>query len=169
MALTKQQYSGNASSGSSGGGSSSSGSSGSSGGSSGGSLGGTGYNNGSLTSSQIKELQNALGVSADGKYGPDSKKAAGGLSAEEAYKKYVGSGKKTTSSFTGSSYNEAVAYAKANGVPSGHASGIMTASEWNRRKSSYQTTGQGGAEVKNYKTYKEYLADITAYLVEKYN
>ena len=31
----------------------------------------------------------ALGVDADGKYGPNSKEAAGGLSAEEAYNKYV--------------------------------------------------------------------------------
>ena len=37
-------------------------------------------------------MQAALGVNADGKYGPNSKKAAGGLSAEEAYKKYVGGG-----------------------------------------------------------------------------
>ena len=50
------------------------------------------YNNGSLTSSQIKELQQALGVDADGKYGPASQKAAGGLSAEEAYKKFVTNG-----------------------------------------------------------------------------
>ena len=67
----------------------------SSGGSSGGSkksAGGGGYDNGSLTAAQVKALQKALGVSADGKYGPGTKKAAGGLSAEDAYKKYVGGG-----------------------------------------------------------------------------
>lgn len=48
------------------------------------------YNNGSLTTTQVKALQNVLGVDADGYYGKDSKKAAGGLSAEEAYKKFVG-------------------------------------------------------------------------------
>lgn len=48
-----------------------------------------GYNNGSLNSSQVKTLQKALGVSTDGYYGADSKKAAGGLSADEAYAKYV--------------------------------------------------------------------------------
>ena len=47
------------------------------------------YNNGSLTTAQVKALQKALGVDADGYYGKDSKKAAGGLSAEEAYKKFV--------------------------------------------------------------------------------
>lgn len=48
-----------------------------------------GYNNGSLSASQIKTLQKVLGVSQDGKYGPASKQATGGLSADDAYKKYV--------------------------------------------------------------------------------
>ena len=51
---------------------------------------GTAFNNGNLTDGQIKELQTVLGVDADGKYGPASKEAAGGLSAAEAYAKYVG-------------------------------------------------------------------------------
>lgn len=55
--------------------------------------GGNSYDNGSLDAEKIKALQKALGVTADGKYGPKSQKAAGGLSAEEAYKKFVlGSG-----------------------------------------------------------------------------
>lgn len=58
------------------------------GGSGGGS--GGGYDNGSLSTSQVKELQNILGVDPDGKYGSKSADAAGGLSAEEAYAKYVG-------------------------------------------------------------------------------
>lgn len=65
----------------------------SSGGSGGGSSsGGSGYNNGSLTTSQVKALQKALGVTQDGKYGSISKSAAGGLSAEAAYAKYVTGG-----------------------------------------------------------------------------
>lgn len=51
---------------------------------------GKSYNNGSLSNAQVKELQAALGVEADGYYGPDTKEAAGGLSAKEAYAKYVG-------------------------------------------------------------------------------
>lgn len=47
-------------------------------------------NNGGLSYQQIVELQNALGVTADGQYGPQSMAAAGGLSAEEAYALYVG-------------------------------------------------------------------------------
>ena len=50
---------------------------------------GGGYNNGSLKPEQVKELQAALGVTADGLYGANSQNAAGGLSAEEAYQKYV--------------------------------------------------------------------------------
>lgn len=60
-----------------------------SGGNRGGSGGVSGYDNGGLTPAQVKELQNALGVTADGMYGPKSSKAAGGLTAEEAYRKYV--------------------------------------------------------------------------------
>ena len=52
--------------------------------------GGGYYDNGSLDSEQIKALQKALGVKADGLYGYESKDAADGLSAEEAYKKFVG-------------------------------------------------------------------------------
>lgn len=48
------------------------------------------YNNGNLTIDQVKALQKALGVEADGLFGDGSKKAAGGLSAEDAYNKFVG-------------------------------------------------------------------------------
>ena len=54
------------------------------------------YDNGGLTDAQVKELQKALGVTADGAYGPNSKAAAGGLSADEAYKKFVGNGPQET-------------------------------------------------------------------------
>ena len=50
----------------------------------------TDYDNGSLSEDQIKAIQKAMGVTVDGKWGPESSKAAGGLSPEEAYKKYVG-------------------------------------------------------------------------------
>lgn len=50
-----------------------------------GSGGVTGYNNGSLTTSQIIQMQEALGVTADGKWGPATQAAAGGLSADAAW------------------------------------------------------------------------------------
>lgn len=46
---------------------------------------GTGYNNGGLTTSQIIQMQEALGVTADGKWGPATQAAAGGLSADAAW------------------------------------------------------------------------------------
>lgn len=43
------------------------------------------YDNGSLSAQQIMQMQTALGVTADGYWGPASQKAAGGLSADEAW------------------------------------------------------------------------------------
>ena len=124
--------------------------------------GGTGskYDNGNLSTKQIIELQKALGVDADGMYGAASKKAAGGLTAKEAYDKFV---KNAGGGFTGKTYDSAVTYLKSKGVS---ASGLMTASEWSSRKSSYQAFGQGGTEVKNYSSYSEYLKDYVEYAIE---
>lgn len=49
---------------------------------------GGGYNNGGLTSQQVKQLQNYLGVTADGLWGSNSRNAAGGLTADEAWSAY---------------------------------------------------------------------------------
>lgn len=46
------------------------------------------YSNGSLTNQQVKQLQKYYGVTADGKWGTNSKKAAGGLTADQAWAKY---------------------------------------------------------------------------------
>ena len=43
------------------------------------------YDNGSLTTAQVKELQRWYGVGADGQWGAGSKKAAGGRTADEAW------------------------------------------------------------------------------------
>lgn len=48
------------------------------------------YSNGSLTNQQVKQLQKYYGVSQDGKWGANSKKAAGGLTADQAWAKYQG-------------------------------------------------------------------------------
>ena len=47
-----------------------------------------GYGNGSLTTSQVKEMQRWYGVSADGQWGAGSAKAAGGRTADEAWVYY---------------------------------------------------------------------------------
>lgn len=51
----------------------------------------TGYDNGNLTTTQIKQMQTALGVEADGFWGPASQAAAGGLGADEAWAIMAGS------------------------------------------------------------------------------
>lgn len=139
---------GTASGGSSGG--SSSGSSGGSSGSSGsssGSSGGGGYNNGSLTTAQVKALQQALGVTADGLYGANSKSAAGGLSADEAYKKYVGSSGGTVGS---TSVTPTSTTATKNIIAQ-----VMTRSEYYRYTNSYAPAGQDTSD-----RYEDYLRRI---------
>ena len=59
-------------------------------------------------------------------------------------------------------YQEAVDYMKSNGASDG-VGGLMTRSEWSRRRASYQSSGIGGAEVKNYSTYSEYITDYVEY------
>lgn len=53
----------------------------------GGSTGGTGYNNGSLSAEQVKELQAAFGLAADGYWGPNSQSTTG-MTADEAWAQY---------------------------------------------------------------------------------
>ena len=142
-----------------------------------GNTGGKGYDNGTVIDENIKKIQKALGVTADGKWGPASQAAAqkkwGVTSANDAWKRYTGAVSTPTqpqtqnTGFTGTTYESAVAYMKENGVSSASAAGVMTKSEWNRRKSSLQTTGTGGVEVKNYSSYQEYLKDYVQYQIEK--
>lgn len=47
-----------------------------------------GYDNGSLTVAQVKEMQRWYGIGADGQWGPGSKAKAGGLDADAAWAKY---------------------------------------------------------------------------------
>ena len=64
--------------------------------------GGGSYNNGSLTAAQVRQLQEALGVTADGMWGKNSTAASGGLTADEAWNALNGS--------TGGSGFSAMAY-----------------------------------------------------------
>lgn len=65
-----------------------------SGGSYGGSYGsssgssGNGYNNGGLSADQVRQMQEYYGTTADGLWGANSKAAAGGMSAAEAWNAY---------------------------------------------------------------------------------
>ncbi len=57
------------------------------------------YSNGSLTNEQVKQLQKYYGVSQDGKWGANSKKAAGGLTADQAWAKYQGGSSSGSSNY----------------------------------------------------------------------
>lgn len=64
-------------------------------------------------------------------------------------------------------YDSAIAYMKAAGVASSVRAGMMTRSEWTRRKASLQQYGTGGAEVKNYDSYADYVRDYVQYAASK--
>ena len=64
-------------------------------------------------------------------------------------------------------YDSAIAYMKAAGVASSVRAGMMTRSEWTRRKVSLQRYGTGGAEVKNYSSYADYVRDYVQYAASK--
>lgn len=49
------------------------------------------------------------------------------------------------------------------GVSSADIGGLMTKGEWARRKASYNRTGTGSPEVKNYASYADYVADFVQY------
>lgn len=48
----------------------------------------SGYDNGTLTPAKVRKLQEVLGVTVDGKWGENSSSAAGGMTADEAWKAY---------------------------------------------------------------------------------
>ena len=122
-----------------------------------------GYDNEGLSEEQIKNIQRSLGLEADGKWGPKSQEAAGGLGAKAAYDAW-NKGKlgkpvgwveqyqnNNNTGFTGSTYSEAAAYLKEKGLSAG---GLMTQSEWQRHKN--KNNSAGGEHEAN--TYQEYLA-----------
>lgn len=100
---------------------------------------GGGYDNGSLSNAQVAQLQSLLGVTADGLWGSQSKKAAGGLSAEEAWAVYgSGSG--------GGDYH----------LGDGSTSGGKTSLNWDQDEGIFTWNG------KNYYDVESLLASIEA-------
>ncbi len=67
--------------------------------------------------------------------------------------------------FTGTTYEEATAYLRKNGV-SGY--NLMTRTEWARRKASYKSTGIGGVEVSANSSYADYLATACEHAIANY-
>lgn len=130
------------------------------------------YDNQGYSESYVMQAQEFVGATADGKWGANSAaaaKAKGYNSLQEVLNAMSGGYDRSknphisSNGFGGSTYQEACAYVTAKG---GSSAGIMTQSEWQRRRHSYVSSGQGGAEVANYSSYKAYLAAITEYLIE---
>jgi peptidoglycan hydrolase-like protein with peptidoglycan-binding domain len=143
---------GKATGGSSGGssGSSSTGSSGGSGGS------GSGSNKTGYSTELVKKAQAFLGVTADGDWGSKSQeamKAAGFSSIGQVIAAANGnkasgstatsSAKTSTTSDENSGYFDAVKYLKSEGVDSATAAGVMTESEWRKRKNAGSSSAYG--------------------------
>ena len=103
---------------------------------------GKNYNNGTLTNAQVKELQAKLGVESDGYYGSISKNAAGGLSAVEAYKKYVEEGYDPNKEGNDQPFQPK------------NTDGVKTFKASIRTKAEYMRSAE---EKKRYKTYNAYI------------
>lgn len=155
------------SSGSSGGSGGSSGGSGGSGGSGRGSGSGGSYtSNPGYTSAQIKSLQQAAGITADGVWGPQTAAAYDAGARPTSGAASTGSNPNYNPNLNGqgsiggtggigsfATYSEAVAYMKSNGVSGAAASGIMTKSEWAR------------SQNKQFRSYGDYLDAIVSYKI----
>lgn len=70
-----------------------------------------------------------------------------------------------TNGFSGTTYADGVEYLEALGINS---SGLLSSAKWNEMYAEYQMTGNGSAEVRNYKSYKDYLRDRVEYLTKDY-
>lgn len=121
------------------------------------------YDNDGLTADEIKQLQSALGISADGIVGPQTMGAIDGMTLQEAYKKYVGNDGGGGITPTETSKTKAIV------------SQVMTQSE-------YQRHVNGDPALRNKKqTYQDYLRTTIqskskglsdgeiAYLYNRYN
>ena len=147
---------------------------------------GTNYNNGSLTASQIKEMQDYYGVTADGMWGKNSTAAAGGLSAADAWTKYQEAmGKGGYSDYTpssGTNYNNGSLTASqikemqdyygvtADGMwgknSTAAAGGLSAADAWTKYQEAIgqggydDYYGSGGTDYSGLMSYSEYLKRV---------
>ena len=105
---------------------------------------------------KIKRFQTDHGLDVDGIWGPQT------AGAYDKDKNWVDPGA-GVGSFTGSTYSEAVAYAKANGVPNDYASSIFDKQTFSRKKAS-----SSNSEAKEFDTYEEYLQYAVDSMIDAY-
>lgn len=104
--------------------------------------------------------------SSSGGSGTIKKSSSSGSSSSSSKKGAKAAGKDTASiresrgkSFSGSTYDQAVAYMEKNGVPSSYASNVLTEGEFKYGR---------GAKYKEYTSYAAYLKDYCAFAVANY-
>jgi hypothetical protein len=117
-----------------------------------------GYDNGSVSEANIKLMQEALGISADGKWGSGSTEASGGLTADQAWKAYQ-DGKLGKAEFNYDDFVDDLNYFIKQGADKSEInnylrealqSGYITQAEYNKLKETYAprgytySTGGGG-------------------------
>ena len=109
----------------------------------------SGYDTHGYTEDEIKQIQAAAKIAVDGIWGPDTEKAYNAGYRPDSSPVIDST---PTGGFTGTNYQEAAAYLKANGKSS---SGLYNQSEWVRHKNNDKS---GEADDNWGRTYQEYLA-----------
>jgi murein L,D-transpeptidase YcbB/YkuD len=109
------------------------------------------YSNEGLTTEQIKYIQEQLGVTPDGVWGPESSRAAGGLSPSQVWDNL-----KNIKNIK--NYESTTSYLTSQGVSGALIAGLLTEKEWRRKKLS----GSASWAVQ-YPSYESYLDDYVEY------
>ena len=137
----------------------------SSGGSGGG--GGVNYNNGGYRKDVVKQAQAFVGADPDGYWGSKSAAAAKAMNfnslAEVVAAMGGGAPEPEPEPTSFSTYSEAVAYAKANGVPNNYASSIYDRQTFSRKKAS-----SSNSDAKEFDSYEEYLQYAVDSMIDAY-
>ena len=108
------------------------------------------YDNGSVSTENIKKLQEALGVSADGQWGSKSKAAANGMTADEAWAAYQAGtlGQKEPETVQPTESENTTAFINSH----------ISASEFMQRGGTSKTPSLQGGGGRSYAEYKQYIA-----------
>jgi hypothetical protein len=121
------------------------------------------HDNGSLSTDQVKALQDSLGLSPTGYYDEETKRAAGNRSAEDAYEIFTGG---HVNSYNGSSYEDARQYLMDAGLDMWWiANNMMLPETWQNAKEK----GENIDEVAFFPTYAAYLNEfVKMAIAQKY-
>ena len=103
----------------------------------------------------IKAFQEAHHLEVDGKWGP---KTAAAYDEDPDWQPSGG-----VINFTGTTYSEAIAFAKSHGVEGSYTNAILSQSDFSRKKAS-----SSPSEAKEFDTYQEYLQYVVETMIDAY-